>query len=187
MSAILRQTLGTLAAIPGVRAATLSLSSLISANTQLPIIVNDAPPAITRILQTGPEFFTTMQISLRLGRPIDDRDQRSQGAAAVVVSDLFAREHFSDENPIGRHIKLGGAAPQDLEIVGVVDSVRYGGLKREIPPVVYIPYARLEFPPLRQMTFAFARSRLTAGPSTRTASNCLPGSRLPTRSWRSTE
>ena len=142
------------AEIPGVRAATLSHASLISAGRQLPIIVNGAPATATRILQTGPEFFSTMQIPMRLGRPIDDRDQRGQGMVGVVVSDLFAREHFRDENPIGRRIRLGGRAPQDLEIVGVAGSVRYGGLKQDIPPVVYIPYAQLEFPPLRQMTYA---------------------------------
>jgi predicted permease len=142
------------AAMPGVRAATLSHQSIITAGRQLPIIVNGAPTTITRILQAGPEFFATMQIPLRLGRPIEDRDQRSQGPVAVVVSDLFAREYFRDENPIGRRIQLGGRVPQELEIVGVAASVRYGGLKEEIPPVVYIPYARLEFPPLRQMTYA---------------------------------
>jgi predicted permease len=142
------------AAIPGVHAATLSHQSIISAGRQLPIIVNGVEAAITRILQTGQEFFATMQIPVQLGRPIDARDQSRKGPVAVVVSDLFARTHFGDENPIGRRIKLGGRVPQDLEIIGVAASVRYGGLKEEIPPVVYIPYARLEFPPLRQMTYA---------------------------------
>jgi ABC-type antimicrobial peptide transport system permease subunit len=32
--------------------------------------------------------------------------------------------------------------------------VRYGGVKEDIQPVVYIPYARIAFPPLRQMTYA---------------------------------
>jgi predicted permease len=140
--------------IPGVRAVTLSHASLVSASRSLPIIVNGALPVFPRILHTGPEFFTTMQIPLPLGRSIDARDQQASGPLAVVVSDLFAREHFRDENPIGRRIRLGGRSPQDLEIVGVANSVRYGGVKRDIQPVVYIPYARIEFPPLRQMTYA---------------------------------
>ena len=142
------------AGIPGVNGATLSHQSLITAGRQLPIIVNGVEPDVTRILQAGPEFFSTMQIPLPLGRPIDDRDQRGSGVVPVVVSELFAREHFRDENPVGRRIRLGGRAPQDLEIIGVAQSVRYGGLKGEIEQVVYIPYARLEFPPLRQMTYA---------------------------------
>jgi len=143
------------AGIPGVRAATLSHESLISAGRTLPIVVNGGAPATgTRILGTGPEFFSTMQIPMRLGRQIDERDQRERGAVAVVVSDLFAREYFSDESPIGRRIRLGGRAPRDLEIVGVAASARYGGIKQDIQPVVYIPYAQVEFPPLRQMTYA---------------------------------
>jgi macrolide transport system ATP-binding/permease protein len=137
-----------------VRAATLSHESLISAGRQLPIIVNGAIAQGTRILGAGPEFFSTMQIPMRLGRQIDDRDRPGRGAVAVVVSDLFAQTYFHDANPIGRHIELGGSAPKDLEIVGVAGSVRYGGIKRDIPPVVYIPYAQVEFPPLRQMTYA---------------------------------
>ena len=142
------------AEIPGVRAVTLSHASLISAGRSLPIIVNGAPPVFPRILYTGPEFFTTMQIPVPRGRPIDARDQQGSGPLAVVVSDLFAREYFRDENPIGRGIKLGGRVPQDLEIVGVANSVRYGGVKEDLQPVVYIPYARIAFPPLRQMTYA---------------------------------
>jgi macrolide transport system ATP-binding/permease protein len=142
------------AGIPGVRAATLSHESLISAGRQLPILVNGAPATGTRILGTGSEFSSTMQIPMRLGRQIDERDQRGKGVVAVVVSDLFAREYFHDENPIGRRIRLGGSAQRDLEVVGVAASVRYGGIKEDIRPVVYIPYAQVEFPPLRQMTYA---------------------------------
>ena len=142
------------AEIPGVRAATLSHASLIAAGRSLPIIVNGALPTFPRILETGPEFFTTMQIPLRLGRQIDERDQRAKGEAVAVVSDVFAQTHFRDENPIGRRIKLGGRGPLDLEIVGVAASVRYGGVKQDIQPVVYVPYAPMEFPPLRQMTYA---------------------------------
>jgi len=137
----------------GVRGASLSHASLISAGRSLPIIVNGAEASNgTRILGTGPEFFSTMQIPIRLGRQIEERDQ--QGRAVAVVSDLFAQMHFGDQNPIGRQIRLGGEAPRDLEIVGVAGPARYGGLKGDVPPVVYVAYAQVEFPPLRQMTFA---------------------------------
>ena len=44
--------------------------------------------------------------------------------------------------------------PLVLEIVGVAATARYGGLKREIPPVVYVPYAQVPPPQLREMTYA---------------------------------
>jgi ABC-type antimicrobial peptide transport system permease subunit len=44
--------------------------------------------------------------------------------------------------------------PRQFDIVGVARTAQYGGLKGEIPPVVYIPYAQVTFPPLQQMTYA---------------------------------
>ncbi len=41
-----------------------------------------------------------------------------------------------------------------MEIIGVSANVRSGGLKRDFPPVVYIPYNQVAFPPLEQMTYA---------------------------------
>ena len=144
-----------LSEVPGVRAATLSHASLIRAGRQHPITVNGQLARGTRFLQTGPRFFTTMQIPILRGREIADLDR--QGAVpVVVVSDLFARTNFGDEDPVGRHIKVafGGGMDLDLEIVGVAATVRYGGLKHENPPVVYVPYAQLPSRQLRQMTYA---------------------------------
>lgn len=139
--------------IPGVRAATMSHASLVTAGRQLPIIVDGTPARDSRVLGTGPEFFTTMQIPVRQGREIDERD-REASAPVAVVSELFSTRYFGTENPIGRLIRLGGSAQRDLEIIGVAATARYGGLKGDIPPVVYIPYAQIAFPPLAQMTYA---------------------------------
>ena len=49
----------------------------------------------TRILQTGPGFFTTMQIPMLRGREIDERDRQGTPPVAVV-SDLFARTYFGE-------------------------------------------------------------------------------------------
>ena len=53
-----------LSEIPGVRDATLSHASLIRAGRSHPITVNGVPTQGTRVLLTGPRFFTTMQIPL---------------------------------------------------------------------------------------------------------------------------
>jgi macrolide transport system ATP-binding/permease protein len=142
-----------LQAIPGVRNATLSHASLVRAGRRLPISVSGTPTAGTRILNTGPAFFTTMQIPMLLGREIDERDQPGSPSVAVV-SELFAKTHFGDQNPVGRQITLGGPKPREMEIIGVSANARYGGLKGEIPPVVYIPYNQGTFPPVQQMTYA---------------------------------
>ncbi len=142
-----------LSEIPGVRDVTLSHASLIRAGRGHPITVNGQPTQGTRLLLTGPSFFTTMQIPILRGREIDERDR--QGTLPVaVVSDLFARTNFGDENVVGRQIRVSprGRRPLDLEIVGVAATARYGGLKREIPPVVYVAYAQFSY--VEQMTYA---------------------------------
>jgi macrolide transport system ATP-binding/permease protein len=139
--------------IPGVRDATLSHASLIRAGRSHPVTVNGLPTRDTRLLLTGPDFFTTMRIPLLRGREIDERDR--QGTLPVaVVSDLFARSNFGDDDAVGRQIRISarGQTPLDLEIVGVAATARYGGLKREIPPVVYVAYPQFTY--VDKMTFA---------------------------------
>ncbi len=145
------------AAIPGVRGASLSHASLIGAGRQLPVSVSGIPAPDTRILDTGPEFFATMQIPMLRGREIDERD-RPGSTPVAVVNELFATEHFGQLNPVGRHISLGDTNPRDMEIIGVSKNAHYGGLKENTPPVVYIPYNQGTFPPLEQMTYALRTS-----------------------------
>jgi len=144
-----------LTAIPGVNAVTLSHSSLIKAGRAHPIAVDGVDSRGHRILSVGPRFFTTMQIPMLRGREIDERD-RPGGLPVAVVSVDFATRNFGSDNPIGRHIRLGGPrgwTPVDLEIVGVAPAVRYGSLTRPMPPpVVYLPYEVA--PELGQMTYA---------------------------------
>jgi predicted permease len=141
--------------LPGVRGVTLSHESLLRAGTGHSMLVDGKPTLGSRILFTGPSFFTTMQIPILRGREITEADR--QGSAPVaVVSELFARTYFGAENPLGRTIVLRPPRPPavNLEVVGVAAMARYGPLKWDSPPVVYLPYAQLHVPPARGMTFA---------------------------------
>jgi predicted permease len=142
--------------LPGVTGVSLSHASLIRAGRSHPTSVNGVPAKGTRLLLAGADFFTTMQIPILRGRGFDDRDR--QGALPVaVVSDLFARRWFAGGNPIGRKVRIEiRRSPLDLEIVGVAATARYGGLKEEIPPVVYVSYAQFAY--IQEMTFALRTS-----------------------------
>jgi len=145
--------------IPGVRGATLSHSSLIRAGRAHPILVGGQPTQDTRLLFTGPAFFETMQIKILQGREFTEADR--QGTTPVaVVSELFAKTSLGEGNPIGRRIGIRVPRPAgeprpvvDLEIVGVAATARYGGVKHEIPPVVYLAYAQVVVP-VQGMTYA---------------------------------
>jgi predicted permease len=113
----------------------------------------DGKPTEHRILQIGSAFFTTLQIPVLRGRQFDERDH--EGSAPVaIVSELFAKTYFGTDNPVGHSITLGARDPRNLDIVGVVATTRYGGLKGDIPPVVYLPFAQVTSPVLQQMVFA---------------------------------
>src|SRR5256885_16268403 len=102
----------------------------------------------TRILSTGPGFFTTMQIPILLGREIDERDQPGSTPVAVV-NELFAKTNFGRENPVGRHITLGGfnGGPRDMGVVCGCKKARSCGLKRGISPGVFFPLKTGNLPP----------------------------------------
>lgn len=141
------------AAIPGVRNATLSHASLLSAGRGLEVSIAGTPVAKeTRILHAGPRFFSTMQIPLLLGREIDERDTPAS-RSVVVVNERFVQAHFSGENPLGLHILRGGP-PREMEIVGVVSDAHYGPLKDDTRPVLYIPYNQEVRPQVQQMVYA---------------------------------
>lgn len=133
--------------IPGVREVSLSQFALVSgAGSQYGVTVPGvpAPPGRqpgTSVLKVGPSFFTAMQIPVLLGREIQERDTTASGRVAVV-NEVFAKKYFANENPVGRRFGLTEDGPADIEIIGVSKTARYNSLKRDIPPVVYIPYSQ---------------------------------------------
>lgn len=108
-------------------------------------------------MQIGPNFLTTMQIPILEGRDIDERD-RPGSQPVAVISEEFARINFPGRNPLGQHLMIWHDSDKkklarDMEIVGVARNARYGGLKRETLPVVYITYNQ-GFPPPDEMMYA---------------------------------
>jgi predicted permease len=127
--------------IPGVSSATLSHSSIISADRAgktyrgtIKIGAVTIPGA--SVLVAGQRFLTTMQIPILAGREIDERDLPGSMPVAVI-SERLARTYFGNENPLGRHITFL-EENRDLEIVGVSANLRYGGLKEESPMTMFV-------------------------------------------------
>jgi predicted permease len=145
------------AAIPGIQSATLTNNALANGGTMgIPVFPAGTEKVLNsphRVLTVGPDYFNTMQIRLLLGRGIEERDHAGSNPIAVI-DELYAKMFFGSENPIGRHLIVSdGVTPlRDTEIVGVSRSVRYGNLKRDMPPTVFLPFDQ-GFPDPTQMTF----------------------------------
>jgi predicted permease len=146
-----------LALLAGVRSASLSGGSLIVGEDEVPISLPGLPPSEqTRYKAVGPFYLSTMQIPIVAGRDITAHDRPGSPPVAIISRD-FAQLNFAGQNPLGRHLMLwkDGAEKnlaRDMEIVGIAKDARYGGLKRETLPVVYIPYNQ-GYPVPDDMTF----------------------------------
>jgi len=142
--------------IPGVRAATLSDYAVVSnseSSTDVTIPGQTGENSGSDYLKVGPDFFSTMQIPLLLGREIDARDAAGVRHVAVV-NEVFATTYFAGENPVGRHFLLGGSRNgQDLEIIGVAKTARLVSLKDKIQPVAYVLYNQFRRQTLGEMVY----------------------------------
>jgi len=86
-----------------------------------------------------PGFFHALEIPLRAGRDVDERDTRSTPFVAVV-SDSFAQRHWPGQSPLGRRFFM---AFEERTIVGVVGHVQVRGLERPSEPQVYLPHRQM--------------------------------------------
>ncbi len=131
------------AGIHGIKSAGIARGSLVEGESQIPISTPGHPPdRETRFMTVGPQFLTTMEIPILLGRDVDERD-RPNSPKVAVVNEQFAKRNFPGENPLGKHLHLQGVkgeVARDMEIVGVVRNAHYGELRKETVPVVYFPY-----------------------------------------------
>jgi putative ABC transport system permease protein len=99
-----------------------------------------SPVAVFNLAVTGADYFETMGIDLRSGRPFDDRD-REGSVPVAVVSERAARLLGGDSAIIGRRIRFAESQGEWRTIVGVAPETRYRAI-REAAPTVYIPAAQ---------------------------------------------
>jgi len=98
---------------------------------------------------TGVGYFKTMGIPIIKGRHFDERDKHGS-TPVVIINEAFARQHFPNEDPIGKRMKPGISTYDDensvmREIVGVVGDVRNRNLSTESKPAYYVPQTQVPF------------------------------------------
>ncbi len=96
------------------------------------------PPTIYD--SVSPSYFRTMRIPLLAGRTFTENDQRN-GPPVVVLSASTAKKFFPGEDAVGKRLVLPSsrqqAAPEVLEVIGVVGDVPRDGLDAETPFQAY--------------------------------------------------
>jgi len=128
------QLLQKVSGLPGVKSVAVSdgLPILRDANWS-PFNIEGRPPAEPRnqtwaIRYTvSPEYFQTLGIPLLQGRGFAAQDTRDSPLVAMI-DETFARQHFQNEDPLGKRLILTLPDGPGIEIVGVVRHVKHAGL-----------------------------------------------------------
>jgi predicted permease len=141
-----RQIQDRLVQIPGVLNASLSLYSPMEGdnwNQSAFIEGREGGGYETSWDRVGAHYFETIGTRLLRGRAIEERD--TPGAERVaVVNQTFARRVFPNQDPIGQHLGLNGAAHSgDYEIVGVVEDAKYQDARAPAYATVFLPLLQL--------------------------------------------
>ena len=130
--------------LPGVRAAAVVNGIPIERALNLNVDVLDGPKevenAVTDWRYATADYFDTMRIPIVAGRGFLPTD-RAGAPPVAVVSEEFARRFFDRQSPIGHHIRVF-EADGSMQIVGVANDLKEGGLKRAPLPVMYVPAAQ---------------------------------------------
>ncbi len=87
------------------------------------------------VRMVDPGYFSILRLRLLRGRVFDASDTLDATKVAVL-STALSREIFGNEDPIGRSLPAFG---DQLQVVGVVDDVRYVARHQEPSEALYLP------------------------------------------------
>lgn len=98
-----------------------------------------------RLNRVSPGYFETLGTKVLLGRAFDEHDTPASQRVAVV-NETFVHRYLPNGNPIGRHfgIDSDGGTPDDLEIVGVVETAKYDSPREEPTPMAFLPLLQVK-------------------------------------------
>ncbi|HEY7513619.1 MAG TPA: ADOP family duplicated permease, partial [Vicinamibacteria bacterium] len=149
---VLRELLGEIQRIPGVRATSFSQLGLFTGGESTRTIDVEGHAAKGQDDRdsgrdaVGPDYFATLGAPLLLGRGVQDGD--GAGAPRIcVVNEAFVRRFFEGRNPLGRRItevadqEAPGEA-SDCQVVGVAGDARTQGLRGDVAPRYFVAAAQ---------------------------------------------
>jgi predicted permease len=136
-----------LGALPGASAVTSARVPLIAGNNWNNSVKVEGftPDANTNASSSfnavGAGHFRAIGVDLLAGREFTWADDVGRPKVAIV-NETFAKKFGLGVNPVGRRMAMGSAdtIPLDIEIVGLVRDMKYSSVKREIPPVFFLPH-----------------------------------------------
>jgi predicted permease len=143
------------------RLATIGGVQAVAATESLPTNGSDAyakdadrPAAHNQVITPG--LFAALRVHLLAGRDFERLDTASS-QPVVIVNRSLARKEWPGQDPLGKRLRLAGAAEPWRTVIGVVPDLGMDGLEDRRPAGFYLPVAQSG---PERMTFVLR----TAGP-----------------------
>jgi putative ABC transport system permease protein len=130
-----------LSALPGVTSGAQALIVPVSGSGwNNDIVINGTrQPDTVNFNTVSADYFKTMGTPLLAGRSFNAHDTTSS-EKVVIVTELFARKYFPNQNPVGQvfQIEEGQGQPRPFNhIVGVVKDSKYTDLREQFTPLAF--------------------------------------------------
>lgn len=135
-----RQLIPKVEALPGVEsAAEISEMPLSGLNNPTPFTAttDDQKVYFTYVRSVSPNYLHLMGVPLLMGRQMT-WDDHFDSKGVVVINDVFKREVFGDQNPLGKHLVFPFETNSDVFVIGVVGNVRHANLAAPPAREVYV-------------------------------------------------
>jgi predicted permease len=147
-SSFYRQLLDRVSGLPGVRAAALARTAVLSGmgmRRTMSVAGYQPQPGEDMNMNINfisPGYFRALGIALPAGRDFDARDR--EGAPRVaIVNETLARRFWPRKDPIGQRLQTGLPGNfVDIEVVGVARDSKYRTLREQTPATVYVPFVQ---------------------------------------------
>jgi len=146
-----RRMIAKMLALPGVTAVGVSGQPLVASGEGIKQTmahyravgrspVGLGPEPMDEIVSVG--YFETLGARMIAGRTLTETDDAAKPRRAVINRTL-AKELFPGEDAVGKQILSGFDPEHPVEVVGVIDDIKDGGLDLQPIPAVYSPFNQI--------------------------------------------
>ena len=144
-----QQVIDRVKTVPGIEAAGVASHMPFAGTEEWPITVESVANAAaqTQSIDTrtvSADYFNTMQIPL-VGGQVFSTDDGPQTAPVVVVNESMVNRYWSNQDPLGKRIKIGNADSKSpwFVVKGVVKDSAQAALDQETRPEVYFALGQM--------------------------------------------
>jgi putative ABC transport system permease protein len=137
-------------ALPGVQAAGITHAMPLVGDYVLGFNIEGRPAIApsdlpnTNYYAVTPDYFRAMGIRVVRGRTFTSQDD-AKAPRVALINETMARQHFPNEDPIGKRINITHGPDAWREIIGIVADIKQYGVDKATSAQSYEPFAQVPF------------------------------------------